>query len=1282
MPSLPPPIGGELFYDDVWNDATQYLSQTEQIEITRGLTSEGGQPDPNEATVLMDNRSGDLSPMNPNSSLFHKIGRNTPMRITVDGGYPWLYIPDTADNSYARTPDNAALDITGDIDVRVECRLDSWNRNQITEICNKQQIIGDQRSWRFLQVASGKLEFTWTTAGTGASGVSVQSDVPPVVAPGGRLAIRATLDVDNGLGGYTCTIYTAPTIAGPWKVLGEPTVTTAGTTSIFNSTSPLDVGDTDGIGLAPPIGKFYAFQLYDGINGTLVADADFTGLAVGTTAWVDSVGRSWSLNASASITNTHRRLVGEVPAWPPRRDLSGKKITVPIAPAGIMRRLGSGNKPIKSAAFRSITFNDPDAPILGYWPCEDGKEATSVASGLSGGPAAAITFGPLSLSESTVFVSSDPLPSMATGVIEMPIPRYTVTGESQMRFFLNIPSGGTTNNAIIARMYTTGTAKRFKLQYGTGGTLRLIAYDADDVVIDQTGAVAFEADGKIQRFSIGLTQVGADVQVTMGSLEPNASVANVLVDTLIGMTVGRVHLMSIGSPDDIEDTTMGHVTFQAVETNLFDIVEQLDGYKGERAGTRIVRLCEEQGVTATYSGPLADQHKLGPQRAAKFVDVLQEAAKSDLGYLLERRESVELYLRDRSSLYNQTPSLTLDYSQGLISPPFDPDDGDKLTKNSVIVSVDEGSSSAPAILETGRMSIQDPPNGVGLYDVDETFSLDSVGKATDMSYWILHTGTFEGLRYNRITINLANDRAHALATEIMETDVGDLIRLTNLPSDLPPDDVDLIVIGYSEEFGPSAWKITFVCIPGEPYSTIEIPAANREGDYASVRWDTAASELTAAITDSATTVNVTTTGQYGWTEDPEDTPFFVKVGEGELAKVASIGDVISSNPYFDVNSTGWTATFSTIVRSTEFVHPDAVAASLKITPDGVSSAGGALNDVSAADSIQVGGAYRASLWVYSPQGWTDFRPAIAWYTSGSVFISTSLGSAFTVPAGEWTHIQQDLVAPATANRAQLIPRFGGTPASSVLFYVWGARITHSKSLPVYDTFTRTETDTWGRAELGGTWSNTGGASTDFDVNGTAGTHTLTTVNVSRWSTLTAPSADVDLTTAIATNDIPNGGAQYISLASRRTDDNNLYMARLQFATTSVITLSIRKRVAGVETLLGSITVPNTLAINTFYRLRFQSIGSELKAKAWLSTESEPGFWGMEFTDTDIAAVGTVGLRSLLDPTNTDVNPVISFSDIAVTNIQKMNIERSQNGVVRAWSAGDSVSLAPEPVYSL
>src|SRR3546814_8634229 len=85
------------------------------------------------------------------------------------------------------------------------------------------------------------LRLRWSSDGATVTGTKDSTDQ---VSPdaGGRLAVRATLDVNDGAGNNVVTFYTAPAIDGPWEQLGNP-VTTAGTTSIFNSTSSLKVGD-------------------------------------------------------------------------------------------------------------------------------------------------------------------------------------------------------------------------------------------------------------------------------------------------------------------------------------------------------------------------------------------------------------------------------------------------------------------------------------------------------------------------------------------------------------------------------------------------------------------------------------------------------------------------------------------------------------------------------------------------------------------------------------------------------------------------------------------------------------------------------------------------------------------------------------------------------------------------------------------------------------------------------------------------------------------------------
>jgi hypothetical protein len=1301
MPSLPPRITSDLFYDGVWNDITYGLSQTESIEITRGTSSEGSQPDPNEGSALLQNATGNFSPKNPNSPLYGKIGRNTPIRFNVDAGKPWLQLPNLNNDSRARTPDDAALDITGDIDVRVEAQLENWNSNQITELCNKQQITGDQRSWRFLQVASGAIEFTWTTAGTGASGVTATSTEVLRVPPNARIALRATLDVDNGLGGYTVTFYTAPKMAGPWTQFGDAVVTTAGTTSIFNSTSPLDVGNTDGILLGWPVGRFYAFQCYDGINGTLVADADFTSLAVGTTAWTDSVGRSWSLNGTAAISNTHSRLVGEVPAWPPKRTTSGH-VTVPIQPAGILRRLGSGAKPLKSAAFRSITFNNPDSPILEYWPWEDGAESTVITSGLDGGPNGVIKGG-IDLASSSPFASSDALPTMNAGTVDMTIRSYTTTGSSQVRFFINVPSGGATDGSTIMRMTCTGTAKAFNLIYGVGGSLTVQMVDGDNVEIDSTGPISFDIDGKLLRFSVGLTQVGANVQVTMGSLEPNAAFANVLVDTLNGATVGRVTKVTMGTSVGMGSTVMGHVTFQAAETNLFDIVEQLDAYAGETAGNRIVRLASEQGITAAYNyTPKASQITMGPQRIKTLVDLMTECAESDQGFLLEARDALEIQYRSLTTMYNQVPGVILDYSAGVISPPFLPVDDDKLTRNSVVVTVDGGSSSSPAILETGRMSIQDPPDGVGLYDVEYTYSLENIGLAENLAQWLLHTGTFDGLRYTRITLDLANDRVAEFATDIYNIDVGDMIRLTNLPSDLPPDDVDLIVVGYSEVAGPTEWKITFTCIPGDPYRVGATQPAQESMESATNANNRA--DLTNSVVLTAM--------------DSDDTSLEVKLADDSGVPWASAYPVLSTNATMQSGISGWNAQGGSLswVDAPGNLPFDTDKAAL-FTSDGASTIQSILNNSSAAGTILPGLSYFCNGWIYATAT-IKARMSINWADSSNTYLSTSSGSTITIPAYTWTYLSTSLIAPASASRGGVHFSLDDSTGASFIpvdVQVYGTEIRMRRDgssvfqqfseddFPInlrvdgevmradscvpkfHDTFYRDVSSGWGTSDSGHVYGTGGGSATDYAVVSSSleGQHILTSTNVSRRTFINSFSDDMDVTAIIGTHELATGASLTGSITGRYADSDNLYMARIEFTTTNLLVLSIRKRVAGVESQIASKSLSIAHVANRGYGLRFYIRGSNLKAQCW-DTNANQALqrpWDLEATDTDLTTGTLQGYRSISFSSNTNVNPTVAYS-FAKNNLpQVFNVERSRNGAVKSVPVGADVNVN-EPLITI
>lgn len=230
----------------------------------------------------------------PTEIQYHEITWTAPPMFSAGSQ---LHLPGGTGN-YASTPDTAVLDIVGDIDIRADVKLSNWVPGAAVALVAKYDSTGSQRSYNLTLSSTGTLQMLWSTAGS--ANIIKDSTANPVPAADGRLAVRATLDVDNGAAGNTVTFYTAPTIDGPWTQLGAPVVT-AGVTSIFAGTADLYVGARN-LGVSDIMsGEVFAAEVYNGIAGSVVANPDFSAQAPGTTSFVDAAGRTWTLSGTASI---------------------------------------------------------------------------------------------------------------------------------------------------------------------------------------------------------------------------------------------------------------------------------------------------------------------------------------------------------------------------------------------------------------------------------------------------------------------------------------------------------------------------------------------------------------------------------------------------------------------------------------------------------------------------------------------------------------------------------------------------------------------------------------------------------------------------------------------------------------------------------------------------------------------------------------------------------------------------------------------------------------------
>ncbi|OSZ58663.1 hypothetical protein OQI_20365 [Streptomyces pharetrae CZA14] len=862
FPQTPLPVQIELQVGGVWTDITTDVYTEDRITIERGQPDEAQRTDHSRCSLVLNNRSGKFSPCNPLSPYFGLIGRNTPIRVSVLAGSQFLRLPGAA-GDYAATPHTAALAITGDIDVRVDAQLENWldasDALRTTEIIGKLAGLSGDKSW-FLGVRNNRLFFEWSP--DGSSTLSASSTVEPVIPPSGRLAIRATLDVDNGSGGRTVTFYTAPSgTAGPWTQLGAAVVQ-SGTTGIFNAAAAeLRIGDATVVSMTRAAGRCLAAQVRSGIDGTVVANPVFTAQAIGATSFTDSVGRTWTLAGGTQITNRRTRFIGEVSNWPARWDVSGKDVRVPIEASGVLRRYGQGQKAFDSTLRRRIPAYNPAA----YWPLEEPNGATQAYSPVPGVrplSVSGVSFGADDTLGGATTVPAWDQDAEARGTIPV-IPAGAWHVECVMRLD-TMPSSLNT----LLEVDTTGTAKRYTVRVQTNN-VRVQALDGDGTELALINLSAPEFTGRWNRFVLWARQQGSVVEIHVAWL--GVGTAGVAFSTTYTATEGRPTGVRVsGVPGNLR---LGHLAvFSAVNTAAFNAAD--DGFAGERAGARLRRLASEEAKPIVVFGDQAVQEVMGPQKPMTFLDLVEETAQTDGGILYERRDILGLAYRDRHTLYNQPAALALDFNARGLAHPLEPADDDQQLRNDRTVQR-EGGSSARAVLEEGPLSIQAPPNGVGPYDDSTTVNLYSDGLLEQHAHWKLHLGTVNELRYPVVNLDLA--AGPDLIDAATQLDCGDRLTIANPPAWLPPGTIDLIMRGQTEVIGhPADWDMSLNCTPASPWRV-----AVRD-DAALARRDTAGSTLAAAATADATTLYVLTTAGLPWTTAPADMPLALTVGGEEI----------------------------------------------------------------------------------------------------------------------------------------------------------------------------------------------------------------------------------------------------------------------------------------------------------------------------------------------------------------------------------------------------------------
>ena len=697
-------------------------------------------------------------------------------------------------------------------------------------------------------------------------------------------------------------------------------------------------------------------------------------------------------------------LYAEASTWTPERTVDhqpgaqrGRSSTRLVA-EGLLRRIGTWSEPIRSPMYRTISSRSTS---IGHWSLEDDRDALTLANSYPGGRSGTFT-GDLTLgeSESAQGAAQSVKVSATTGMSGV-FAAASGTAGWQVSWSFRLPA--------IPASATWGQLLRWSTSSGytwlvevNNAAYRFTVTDSDGAVLLSYGPLAYTGREPNQWTTMRVKASASGGTVTV---EPawyiQGDSAVVGATTTFSGSVGALRGWAHDGNAVAAGGWLSHIFAVTGGTDSLlgaTAVQVFNGYSGEAAGVRFNRVMAEQGLTRYTIGSGTDSMPMGPQRVGTLLDILKEIRATDDCRIDDERFDVALTMTTRRALYNQTPALSLTYPGDIYA--YDKEIGDLNTHNRVTVKNTLGGE-ATVVQDSGPMSVQAPPAGVGLNPYSVDVNVADENALDDIATWHLAKGTLELPLYSSVTVNLG--AASPLLAAAVAVREGNYITVTGLEAET----VHLLVVGIARQTTPGVETLTFQCEPYEPYQV-------GVWDDPSFRYDSRTSTLNAGYSASATSMVVTFTDvNDAWSTAP-----------GPSAP-------INANPYFETAVTPWTGQNGTVVQSATFARTG--TNSLRLTPVPGSTPSAARSEM--VPVIQ-GLPYTATVWMYSVAGYAaGCNAALDWQTAGGSLISSTLGTTAALPAGVWTQYTVTGVPPGTAAQVQFRARMAGTPTSSDVVYV-------------------------------------------------------------------------------------------------------------------------------------------------------------------------------------------------------------------------------------------------------
>lgn len=586
------------------------------------------------------------------------------------------------------------------------------------------------------------------------------------------------------------------------------------------------------------------------------------------------------------------RATTPVPEWSPRWNSTGSYPTTPIQGAGILRRLSQGQSALRSPMYRQISGY---STLVGYWPFEDDNGATQLADVVPGGQPGKLSnmqlgaAGPAGSAGAATFTNSDPT-SVANGTFLS----ASTTAGWQFSWSAKLAALPASSTQMVS--WLTSNNYWWAINLNAGVFVVTVVDPSGSVVV--SSSISFTGTDPTQwvTFRMKATASGGTVSWAFAWFSQGAPAVWGSSGTFSG-SVGALRSWTTNGNVSMGNGSICHVfgvTTGNDDLQSFAALRSFDGFVGETAGARVLRLALAESIPMIVMGDPAATAAMGVQSAATFLDLVRECEGSDQGLLIERGAGLG-FLTNRFRL-NVPVTMALDFNAGHIAAPPEPTDDDLNLTNVVILTRKNGSS----VTATNPASVALS----GAYTDELTVNLGYDAQLDDQAGWRLHLGTIDEMRWPRITLQLHANPSLIYTWCAMR--IGSRITVANPPAAVAGGPLDLIVEGYTETITPFAWTVEINCSPARPWDAgIYSDAGTR---YTSARNPdgTSATTLASGITSAATSVPITTANTFTVVDPTWSTtslPYTVEIG-GEQMTVTACTARSGSGPWTQT----WTVT--------------------------------------------------------------------------------------------------------------------------------------------------------------------------------------------------------------------------------------------------------------------------------------------------------------------------------------------------------------------------------------